>query len=282
MPRHQHPTTRHHGHSRPTARYLLARINRKLAVQIITKDLHCNDNGGMSDCDEAEQHQQNLKIGSVIFDDMDQIDFTGPFEVLASLSNVTYTTYGLSLQSVRDCHGLRLLPDAILEDAPQLDVLHVPGGPGQQAHMEDQRLLNWLQQQASGARCVLSVCTGALLLGAAGLLQGRRATTHWASLDVLPIFGATAITERVVTDGNFVFAAGVTAGIDAALMVAAELRGLDEAQAVQLSIQYAPEPPFSSGTPETAPPHVLHAVVTRGKPLLESRLQTARRIVAGR
>jgi cyclohexyl-isocyanide hydratase len=233
----------------------------------------------MRDLDEANQHQQNLKIGSVIFDDMDQIDFTGPYEVLASLSNVTYTTYGLSLQSVRDWHGLRLLPDAILEDAPQLDVLHVPGGPGQQAHMENQRLLNWLQQQASGARCVLSVCTGALLLGAAGLLHGRRATTHWASLEVLPIFGATAVTERVVTDGRFVFAAGVTAGIDAALMVAAELRGLDEAQAVQLSIQYAPQPPFSSGTPETAPAHVLQAVTARGKPLLERRLQTARRIV---
>lgn len=235
--------------------------------------------GSMSTLDKTKQHQQILKIGSVLFDDMDQIDFTGPFEVLASLSNVTYTAYGLSLQSVRDCHGLRLVPDAILEDAPQLDVLHVPGGPGQQAHMEDQRLLSWLQQQAGGARCVLSVCTGALLLGAAGLLRGRRATTHWASLDVLPIFGATVVTERVVTDGSFVFAAGVTAGIDAALMVAAELRGLDEAQAIQLAIEYAPEPPFSSGTPETAPPHVLQAVTARGKPLLDGRLETARRIV---
>lgn len=235
----------------------------------------------MRDLDDADQRPQDVKIGSVIFDDMDQIDFTGPFEVLASLSNVTYTTYGLSLQPVRDCHGLRLLPDAVLEEAPPLDVLHVPGGPGQQAHMENQRLLDWLRQQASGARCVLSVCTGALLLGAAGLLRGRRATTHWASLDVLPIFGATVVNERVVADGNFVFAAGVTAGIDAALMVAAELRGLDEAQGVQLSIEYAPEPPFSSGTPETAPPHVLQAVANRNKPLLERRLQTARRIVTG-
>lgn len=235
----------------------------------------------MPDLDKAKQHQQNLKVGSVIFDDMDQIDFTGPYEVLASLSNVTYTIYGLSLQSVRDWHGLRLLPDAILEDAPQLDVLHVPGGPGQEAHMENKRLLNWLQQQASGARCVLSVCTGALLLGAAGLLHGRRATTHWASLEVLPIFGAAAVTERVVTDGRFIFAAGATAGIDAALKVAAELRGLDEAQAVQLSIQYAPQPPFSSGTPDTAPPRVLQDVTARLKPLLERRLQTARRIVTG-
>jgi cyclohexyl-isocyanide hydratase len=146
--------------------------------------------------------------------------------------------------------------------------------------MDDQRLLHWLRQQASGAQCVLSVCTGALLLGAAGLLRGRRATTHWASVDLLPIFGATAVDRRVVSDDPFVFAAGVTAGIDAALLVAAKLRGVDEAQAVQLSIQYAPEPPFSSGTPKTAPPHVLRTVTDRGRRTFERRLETARRIAA--
>lgn len=257
----------------------MAAVMRTAAATRDATDLSYNQNEGMNDHVETEPHRHKLKIGSIIFDDMDQIDFTGPYEVLASLSNVTYTTYGLSPQPVRDWRGLRLLPDAILEEAPQLDVLHVPGGLGQQAHMENQRLLNWLQRQASGARCVLSVCTGALLLGAAGLLHGRRATTHWGSLDVLPIFGATVVPERVVTDGSFVFAAGVTAGIDAALMVAAELRGLDEAQAIQLFMQYAPEPPFSSGTPDTAPPHVLQSVTAQGKPLLERRLQTARRIV---
>ena len=224
--------------------------------------------------------EPDLKIGSVIFDDLDQIDFTGPYEVLAALPNTTYTTYSLSERPVRDYHGLMLQPDAVLEDAPQLDVLHVPGGPGQEAQMDNQRLLNWLQQQASGAQIVLSVCTGALLLGAAGLLRGRRATTHWASFDILPIFGATAVNERVVTDDTFVFAAGVTAGVDAALLVAATLRGVDEAQAVQLSIQYAPEPPFSSGTPETAPPHVLQTVTDRGRRTFEQRLETARRIAA--
>jgi cyclohexyl-isocyanide hydratase len=230
---------------------------------------------------ESRQSQPDLKIGSVIFDDMDQIDYTGPYEVLAALTNTTYTTYGLSGGPVRDYHGLQLQPDAVLEDAPQLDVLHVPGGPGQEAQMDNPRLLNWLQQQASGAQCVLSVCTGALLLGAAGLLRGRRATTHWASVDLLPIFGATAVKQRVVTDDTFVFAAGVTAGIDAALLVAAKLRGVDEAQAIQLSIQYAPEPPFSSGTPETAPPHVLRTVTDRGRRTFERRLETARRIAAG-
>ena len=226
------------------------------------------------------QSQPELKIGSVVFDGMDQIDFTGPYEVLAGLPNTSYTVYGLSERPVRDYHGLQLQPDAVLEDAPQLDVLHVPGGPGQEAQMDNQRLLNWLREQASGSQCVLSVCTGALLLGAAGLLRGRQATTHWASFELLPIFGATAVNKRVVTDDTFVFAAGVTAGIDAALLVAAKLRGVDEAQAVQLSIQYAPEPPFSSGTPETAPEHVLRTVTDRGRPTFDRRLQTAQRIAA--
>ncbi|MGB8406858.1 MAG: DJ-1/PfpI family protein [Mycobacterium sp.] len=228
-----------------------------------------------------QQRWEELRFGAVVFDDMDQIDFTGPYEVLAGLDNSTYTTYGLSTAPVRDYRGLRLLPDAVLEDAPQLDLLHVPGGPGQEALMDDPRLLEWLRRQASGAQCVLSVCTGALLLGAAGLLRGRRATTHWASMDLLPIYGATAVNQRVVDDDPFVFAAGVTAGIDAALLVAAKLRGVDAAQAVQLSIQYAPDPPFASGTPETAPEHVLQTVTDRGREIFERRLATARRIEAG-
>ena len=112
--------------------------------------------------------------------------------------------------------------------------------------MDDEEILGWIRRQAEGARCVFSVCTGALILGAAGLLQGRRATTHWASIDLLPYFGATGVNERVVTDGKFVFAAGVTSGIDGALRVAADLRGDDVAQGIQLAIAYAPEPPFNS------------------------------------
>jgi cyclohexyl-isocyanide hydratase len=222
-----------------------------------------------------------LTIGSVVFDDVDQIDVTGPYEVLASLPNVTYTTYGLTDAPVRDYRGLRLLPDAVIDDAPQLDVLHVPGGPGQQALMEDERLLDWLREQVAGARCVLSVCTGALLLGAAGLLRGRQATTHWAALDVLPIFGATPRRERVVTDDTFVFAAGVTAGVDAALVVAARLRGVEEAQAAQLTMQYAPEPPFTAGSPDTAPPEVLQTVQDRTAAMRQDRMDTARRIADG-
>ncbi|TRW83185.1 DJ-1/PfpI family protein [Mycolicibacterium sp. 018/SC-01/001] len=222
-----------------------------------------------------------LAIGAVVFDDMDQIDLTGPYEVLASLPNVTFTTYGLSDGPVRDYRGLRLLPDAVIDDAPGLDVLVVPGGPGQEAVMDDERLLQWLRDQAAGARCVLSVCTGALLLGAAGLLRGRQATTHWAALEVLPILGATARTDRVVTDGTYVFAAGVTAGVDAALVVAATLRGADEAQAAQLTMQYAPEPPFTAGSPDTAPEAVLGSVTQRLAATRQQRVDTARRIADG-
>lgn len=144
--------------------------------------------------------------------------------------------------------------------------------------MDDSDLLAWLREQALGARCVFSVCTGALICGAAGLLVGKRATTHWASLHLLPYFGATAVNERVVVDGNMVFAAGVTAGIDGALRVAAELRGDEVAQTIQLYMAYAPEPPFDSGTPETALRAVLDQARAAVRAITEQREQTARRV----
>jgi cyclohexyl-isocyanide hydratase len=201
--------------------------------------------------------EKHLQIGSLLFEGLDQIDLTGPFEVLSRIPNSTYGIYGLSEAPVRDIKGLRLLPDATIEDAPQLDVLHVPGGFGQQELMDDARVLDWLRRQAEGADLVFSVCTGALLLGAAGLLKGVRATTHWSAFSLLPYFGAVPVDERVVTDGRLAFAAGVTAGIDGALTVAAELRGPQVAQEIQLHMVYAPEPPFDSGTPATAPAVVL-------------------------
>jgi cyclohexyl-isocyanide hydratase len=167
-------------------------------------------------------HDTHLQIGSLLFEGLDQIDLTGPFEVLSRIPNSTYRVYGKTAEPVRDVKGLRLTPDATLSDAPQLDVLHVPGGFGQEALMEDHDVLGWIARQAAGARSVFSVCTGALLCGAAGLLKGRRATTHWASFHLLPLFGAIPVNERVVLDGNWVFAAGVTAGIDGALRLAAE------------------------------------------------------------
>jgi len=220
----------------------------------------------------------HLNIGSLLFEGLDQIDLTGPFEVLSRIPNSTYRIYGVTAEPIRDINGLRLTPDAALTDALQLDVLHLPGGPGQEMLMEDEAVLGWIRQQAAGARSVFSVCTGALLCGAAGLLQGRRATTHWASFHLLPFFGAIPVNERVVVDGTWVFAAGVTAGIDGALRLAAELRGVAAAQAIQLHMVYAPEPPFDSGTPETAPPALLAAARHSVERLTAQREATARRI----
>lgn len=225
-------------------------------------------------------HDIPLEIGALLFEGQDQSDLTGPFAVLSRLPNATFRLFAKTAAPVRDLRGLILTPHASLEDAPQLDVLHVPGGFGQEALMEDAAVLEWLRLQARGARCVFSVCTGALLCGAAGLLRGRRATTHWASLHLLRFFGAIAVNERVVADGTFVFAAGVTAGIDGALRVAADLRGADVARAIQLSIAYAPEPPFDSGTPETAPPAVRARVEQSYRAISAERERTARRLAA--
>jgi len=221
-----------------------------------------------------------LAIGSLVFDGIDQTDLTGPFEVLSRLPNATHRLYAKTTAPVRDVNGLRLLPDAILADAPQLDVLHIPGGSGQEALMDDKEVLDWLRHQAAGAHRVFSVCTGALLCGAAGLLRGRRATTHWAAFELLPLFGAIPVDERVVIDGSFFFAAGVTAGIDGALLLAADLRGDAVAQSIQLQIAYAPQPPFNAGTPETAPPAILAQVRSTYAPIVAARRRTAERVAA--
>ena len=225
-------------------------------------------------------HDTHLDIGSLLFEGIDQIDLTGPFEVLSRIPNATYRVYGKTAAPVRDLKGLRLTPDAALADAPPLDVLHVPGGYGQESLMEDTEVLSWLRQQAAGACRIFSVCTGALVCGAAGLLNGRRATTHWASLHLLPYFGAIPVNERVVVDGAWIFAAGVTAGIDGALRLAAELRGDEAAQRIQLDMVYAPEPPFASGTPETAPTAILREARQSLRDITARREETARRIAA--
>jgi cyclohexyl-isocyanide hydratase len=222
----------------------------------------------------------HLNIGSLLFEGVDQIDLTGPFEVLSRIPNATCRIYGKTAAPVRDLKGLRLAPDAALADAPPLDVLHVPGGYGQEAVMEDAELLDWIRRQASGGCRIFSVCTGALICGAAGLLRGRRATTHWSAFHLLPFFGAIPVNRRVVVEGTWVFAAGVTAGIDGALRLAAELRGEAAAQAIQLHMAYAPEPPFDSGTPETAPPTILEQARRSVHAITAQREQTARRIAA--
>jgi cyclohexyl-isocyanide hydratase len=220
--------------------------------------------------------ERQLTIGGLIFPGMDQCDFTGPFTVLSRVSNSRFLTLWKELEPVADLNGLQLLPDTTLREAPQLDVLLVPGGKGQELLMTDDVLISFIRQQAVGASYVFSVCTGALLCGAAGLLQGRRATTHWAALDVLPYYGATVSTERVVVDGTLITTGGITAGIDGALQVAALLRGNTMAEEIQLDIAYDPHPAFSAGSPETAPIEVVRAVRTRTQALTDRRLAAAR------
>lgn len=221
---------------------------------------------------------RHLHIGALIFERMDQIDFTGPFEVLSRVPNSTFHVIGRDKTPVRDVQGLILTPQVTLSEAPELDVLVVPGGYGQQELMDDEAVLSFLRRQDAHAEYVFSVCTGALICGAAGLLRNVRSTTHWASFELLPYFGAIPVDARVVIDGKHVSAAGVTAGIDGALTVAALLRGDAAAQGIQLSIEYAPEPPFHSGTPKTAPRAVLEAAREEMREITAARLATAIRI----
>jgi len=209
---------------------------------------------------------------------MDQADITGPFEVLSRLPDSTFHVLARDLAPVRDAKGLILTPEQTLAEAPPLDLLVVPGGGGVNRLMEDEVVLPFIRKQAAGARLVMSVCTGALVCGAAGLLQGRKATTHWASHHLLKYFGATPVNARVVVDGLMVSTAGVTAGYDGALRVAALLRGERVAQEIQLYLQYAPEPPFHSGSPETAPPEVLKAGRKLMQPILDERLLIVQRV----
>jgi cyclohexyl-isocyanide hydratase len=229
----------------------------------------------------TEQDEANagpLLIGSLLFEGLDQIDLTGPFEVLSRVPGANMQLFAKSMSPVRDVRGLSLTPDATLSDAPQLDVLHVPGGFGQEALMDDDATLDWIARQASGARYVFSVCTGALICGAAGLLKGKRATTHWSAHHLLPYFGAEPVDARVVVDGCLITTAGVTAGIDGALRLAALLRGDDAARTIQLYMEYAPEPPFDSGTPDRAPAAVLDAARASFADLTRQREATARRV----
>jgi cyclohexyl-isocyanide hydratase len=222
----------------------------------------------------------SFRIGLLLFPRMTQLDLTGPFEVFAKLPGAEVLLLWKTLQPVEAETGLSMLPHATLRDCPPLDVVCVPGGPGVSALMEDTDVLDWLRAQAQSVRYVTSVCTGSLVLGAAGLLRGKRATSHWASRDLLAAFGAIPTPGRVVRDGNLFTGGGVTAGIDFALMAVAEMAGLKTAQEIQLQIEYAPEPPFDAGVPETAPPDVVAAVRARGLPMRQAREALVQRAAA--
>lgn len=215
--------------------------------------------------------KSHLQLGAILFPGMDQADFTGPFEVLSQLPNSTFHILAKEKAAVRDARGLILTPEESFSESSQLDLLLVPGGGGVNSAMEDDAILSFIRHQAADAKLVMSVCTGALLCGAAGLLKGRKATTHWASHHLLKYFGATPVDARVVVDGKLVSTAGVTAGYDGALQVAELLRGTRAAQGIQLYLEYNPEPPFNSGSPQSAPAEVLDARRQMMKPLLEER-----------
>ncbi|GEO97926.1 DJ-1/PfpI family protein [Methylobacterium haplocladii] len=201
-----------------------------------------------------------LQIGLLTFPRVQQLDLTGPYEVFALLPDAEVHLVAKTLDPLTSATGLVLQPTTTLSDCPKLDVICVPGGPGVNAVLTDAPVLDFIRRQAAGARYVTSVCTGSLVLGAAGLLKGRKATTHWGAHDLLSAFGAIPTKGRVVQDGNLVTGGGVTAGIDFALTLVAELVSDDAARAIQLHLEYAPAPPFESGTPERARASVVAAV----------------------
>ncbi|MET3622542.1 DJ-1/PfpI family protein [Burkholderia ambifaria] len=215
-----------------------------------------------------------LHIGLLVFPGVQQLDLTGPHDVLASLPDAAVHLVWKSRDTVASSSGLALAPTCTFDDCPPLDVICVPGGIGINDLLLDAETIAFVQQRAATARYVTSVCTGALLLGVAGLLRGRRATTHWAFHELLEPLGAVPVRERVVRDGNLITGGGVTAGIDFALRIAAELAGDEEAQSIQLALEYAPAPPFDAGSPDTAPASVLKRVTERSAAGLEKRRQT--------
>ena len=221
-----------------------------------------------------------LRFGLLLFPNLTQLDMTGPFEVLSRVPGGKVHLIWKNREPVRADTGLTMMPDTDFADCPQMDVICVPGGPGVAALMEDEEVLAFLRAQAAGARFITSVCTGALVLGAAGLLKGVRATTHWASHDFLGALGAVPEQGRWVRDGRVVTGGGVTAGIDFALALVAEMVSPEAAQAIQLQIEYAPAPPFDAGSPTTAPVAVLAMAKARGAEMRAKREALVARVAA--
>ncbi|VVN75456.1 MULTISPECIES: isonitrile hydratase [Pseudomonas] len=221
-----------------------------------------------------------LQIGFLLFPQVQQLDLTGPYDVLASLPDVKVHLIWKDLMPVTASTGLMLKPTVTFDDCPALDVICVPGGGGVGPLMEDEQTLTFIKAQAANARYVTSVCTGALVLGAAGLLKGKRATTHWAYHELLAPLGAIAVKDRVVRDGNLLTGGGITAGIDFALTLAAELFDQATAELVQLQLEYAPAPAFQSGSPDTAPASVLEEARKRAASSLKLRAEITERAAA--
>nr|WP_202490141.1 DJ-1/PfpI family protein [Streptomyces sp. SID8381] len=210
-----------------------------------------------------------VQIAVVLYDRFTALDAVGPYEILQRLPDARVVFVAEQAGPVRtDTGALALVADQALAEVTAPDVVVVPGGPGQSALMDHAPLLDWLRTADATSTWTTSVCTGSLLLGAAGLLQGRRATSHWLALDQLPALGAEPTGERVVVDGKYVTGAGVSAGIDMALTLAGRIAGDDVARSVQLGTEYDPRPPYDAGSPDKAPAHLIDALRARSRFLL--------------
>jgi cyclohexyl-isocyanide hydratase len=226
-----------------------------------------------------------LRVVFLVYPNVTQLDLTGPAQVLSRLGDSTVDLVWKTRDPMQTDSGFALLPTATLEETEAADILCVPGGFGCVDVMHDDEALDWVRSVGSGAQWLTSVCTGSLILGAAGLLQGYRATSHWAWRDDLKLFGAEPVAERVVFDRNRVTGGGVTAGIDFALALTAKIRGERFAQAIQLGLEYDPHPPFSAGSPEAAGKELVEAVRERSNrmaPDREERIRAAAERMAER
>ena len=223
-----------------------------------------------------------IHFGLLAFPGVQQLDLTAPYEIFTSMEDAEVHLIWKDRSPIVSATKLVLQPTTTFADCPPLDVICVPGGSGVNALLEDETVLAFIRDQAAQARFVTSVCTGSLVLGAAGLLKGKKATSHWNAKDFLVEFGAIVTPGRVVRDGNLFTAGGVTAGLDFGLTIVAALRDREEAETVQLSLEYAPEPPFHSGTPEEASVDVLAKTRARlagsrtARQAILARLATAR------
>lgn len=220
------------------------------------------------------------EIGLLIFPDITQLDMTGPYEVFIKFPDANVHLIWKSRDPITAGGGMQILPTTTYADCPPLDIICVPGGAGMNPLLTDEATLAFVRTQAETAKYVTSVCTGALVLGAAGLLKGRRATTHWMSHDMLSKFGAIPVHERVVRDGNIFTGGGVTAGIDFALTLAAEVAGPDAAKRIQLGIEYNPAPPFDAGSPAGAGSDLADAVVAASSARQSERLSAVQQAAA--
>jgi cyclohexyl-isocyanide hydratase len=230
--------------------------------------------------EEIDMSAQPFRIGFLLFPRLTQLDLTGPFEILSRMPETETYLVAKTLAPVRADRGLQIVPTATLEACPPLDLLCVPGGAGINDVITDAEMLAFIRRMAAGARYVTSVCTGSLVLAAAGLLAGKRATCHWAARDALQRLGAVPVDQRVVIDGKFITGGGVTAGIDFALAVVDELRGREAAEAIQLMVEYDPHPPFDAGSPKRASAAVMARLARMMAPFQRERDVAVSRAVA--